>query len=66
MEFRSAEGRVDRAGEAAAEFARMRVAVIVMGGDSEVLAAKRAWAIQSATVWWRAWRGQEATSQAWP
>jgi putative tryptophan/tyrosine transport system substrate-binding protein len=42
VEFRSAEGGIDRAGEAAAEFARMRVAVILIGGDSEVLAAKRA------------------------
>lgn len=42
VEFRSTEGRIDRAGEAAAEFARMRVAVILIGGDSEVLAAKRA------------------------
>jgi autotransporter passenger strand-loop-strand repeat protein len=41
VEFRSAEGRLDCAGEAAAEFARMRVAVILIGGDSEVLAAKR-------------------------
>ncbi len=42
VEFRSSEGRIDRAGEAAAEFARMRVAVILIGGDSEVFAAKRA------------------------
>ena len=42
VEFRSAEGRVDGAGEPAAEVARMRVAVILMGGKSEVLAAKRA------------------------
>jgi hypothetical protein len=33
---------MDRAGEAAAEFTRMAVDVIVVGGDSEVLAARRA------------------------
>ena len=42
LEFRFLEGRMDRAGEAAAEFARMAVDVIVVGGDSEVLAARRA------------------------
>ena len=42
LEWRYAEGSLARAGEAAAEFARMRVDVILMGGDSEALAAKRA------------------------
>jgi putative ABC transport system substrate-binding protein len=42
VEYRYAEGSLDRAGEAAAEFARMKVDVILVGGDSEALAAKRA------------------------
>jgi len=42
VEYRYAEGSIDRAGEAAAEFARMKVDVIFLGGDSEALAAKRA------------------------
>jgi len=42
LEFRYAEGSLVRASEAAAEFARMRVDVILIGGDSEALAAKRA------------------------
>jgi putative ABC transport system substrate-binding protein len=42
VEYRYAEGSIDRAGEAAAEFARMKVDVILLGGDSEALAAKRA------------------------
>ena len=42
VEYRYAEGSLDRAGEAAAEFARMKVDVIFLGGDSEALAAKRA------------------------
>ena len=42
VEYRYAEGSLDRAGEAAAEFARMKVDVILLGGDSEALAAKRA------------------------
>jgi putative tryptophan/tyrosine transport system substrate-binding protein len=42
LEYRFLEGRMDRAGEAAAEFVRMGVDVIVVGGDSEVLAARRA------------------------
>ena len=42
VEYRYVEGSLDRAGEAAAEFARMRVDVILIAGDSEALAAKRA------------------------
>ena len=42
VEYRYAEGSIDRAGEAAAEFARMKVDVILVSGDFEVLAAKRA------------------------
>jgi putative ABC transport system substrate-binding protein len=42
VEYRYAEGSIHRAGEAAAEFARMKVDVILLGGDSEALAAKRA------------------------
>jgi putative tryptophan/tyrosine transport system substrate-binding protein len=41
VEYRYAAG-IDRTGEAVAEFARMKVDDIFVGGDSEVLAAKRA------------------------
>jgi putative ABC transport system substrate-binding protein len=42
VEYRYEEGSLDRAGEIAAEFARMKVDVIFVPGDSEALAAKRA------------------------
>jgi putative ABC transport system substrate-binding protein len=42
VEYRFADGSIDRAGEAAAEFASMKVDVIFVGGDSEALAVKRA------------------------
>jgi putative ABC transport system substrate-binding protein len=42
IEYRWADGRVDRAAEIAAEFVRLRVDVIVTYGDAYVLAAKRA------------------------
>lgn len=42
VEYRFADSSIDRAGEAAAEFARMKVDVIFVGGDSEALAVKRA------------------------
>jgi putative ABC transport system substrate-binding protein len=42
VEFRYAEGSLARSSEAAAELASMRVGVILIGGDAEVLAAKRA------------------------
>jgi putative ABC transport system substrate-binding protein len=42
IEVRAAEGVVERAGEIAAELARLKVDVIVMSGDAQVLAAKRA------------------------
>jgi putative ABC transport system substrate-binding protein len=42
LEWRFEEGRIERAAEAAAEFARMGVDVIVVGGDSEALATRRA------------------------
>ena len=41
VEYRYAAG-VDRTVEAVVEFARMKVNVILLGGDSEILAAKRA------------------------
>ena len=41
VEYRYAAG-INRTGEAVAEFARMKVDVIFVGGDLEVLAAKRA------------------------
>jgi putative ABC transport system substrate-binding protein len=42
LEYRYTQGSLARASEAAAEFARMRVDVILISGDSEALAAKRA------------------------
>jgi putative ABC transport system substrate-binding protein len=42
FQFRWAEGRADRADEIAAEFARLRVSVIVTSAAVNVLAAKRA------------------------
>jgi hypothetical protein len=35
VEYRYAEGSLDRAGEAAAEFVRMKVDVILLSGDSQ-------------------------------
>src|SRR6266404_4093194 len=42
IEYRWAEGVVSRAGEIAAEYAQQKVDVIVISGDAQVLAAKRA------------------------
>jgi putative ABC transport system substrate-binding protein len=42
IEYRAAEGVVERAGEIASEFTRLKVDVIVMAGDAQLLAAKRA------------------------
>jgi putative tryptophan/tyrosine transport system substrate-binding protein len=42
IEYRWAEGVIARAGEIAAEYARQKVDVIVISGDAQVLAAKRA------------------------
>jgi putative ABC transport system substrate-binding protein len=42
VEYRWAEGVIARAGEIAAEYARQKVDVIVISGDAQVLAAKRA------------------------
>src|ERR1700745_2338996 len=42
VEYRAAEGIVERAGEIAAEFARLRVDAIVLAGDAPGLAVKRA------------------------
>jgi putative ABC transport system substrate-binding protein len=42
VEHRWAEGVIARAGEIAAEYARQKVDVIVISGDAQVLAAKRA------------------------
>jgi putative ABC transport system substrate-binding protein len=42
VEVRAAEGIVERAGEIAAELARLKVDVIVVSGDAQVVAAKRA------------------------
>src|SRR5258705_6886174 len=45
IEYRWAEGVVARAGEIAAEYAQQEVDVIVVSGDAQVLAAKRATAV---------------------
>jgi len=42
IDYRSAEGVFERAGEIAADFVRRKVDVIVTGGDAQVLASKRA------------------------
>ena len=42
IEYRWAEGVVGRAGEIAADYAQQKVDVIVISGDAQVLAAKRA------------------------
>jgi putative ABC transport system substrate-binding protein len=42
IEYRAAEGIVERAGEIAAEFARLKVDAIVLAGDAQGLAVKRA------------------------
>ena len=42
VEYRAADGIFERAGEFAAQFVRMKVDVIVTGGDAQVLAVKRA------------------------
>ena len=42
IEDRAAEGIVERAGDIAAEFARLKVDVIVLAGDAQARAAKRA------------------------
>lgn len=41
MEDRAAEGSIERAGETAAEFVRLKVDVIVTAGDAQVRAVKR-------------------------
>jgi putative ABC transport system substrate-binding protein len=41
IEYRSAEGRLERAGEIAVEFVRFSVDVIVTGGDGQVLAVRQ-------------------------
>jgi putative ABC transport system substrate-binding protein len=75
VEYRYAVG-IDRTGETVAEFARMKVDVIFVGGDSEVLAAKRATAtiplvavavgdpVGNGLI--ESWRTQEATSPGCP
>jgi putative tryptophan/tyrosine transport system substrate-binding protein len=42
IDYRPAEGLVERAGDIAAEFVRLKVDVIVTGGDAQALAAKQA------------------------
>jgi putative ABC transport system substrate-binding protein len=42
IDYRAAEGIVERAGDIAAEFARLKVDAIVLSGDAQVLAVKRA------------------------
>jgi putative ABC transport system substrate-binding protein len=42
VEYRAAEGIVERAGDVAAEYVRLKVDAIVLSGDAQVLAVKRA------------------------
>src|SRR3954452_2647097 len=42
VEYRAAEGIVERAGDIAAEFARLKVDAIVLAGDAQGIAVKRA------------------------
>ena len=42
IDYRAAEGVIERAGDIAAEFARLKVDAIVLAGDAQGLAAKRA------------------------
>ena len=42
IDYRAAEGIVERAGDIAAEFARLKVDAIVLAGDAQVRAVKRA------------------------
>ncbi|MEA2940965.1 MAG: hypothetical protein QOD09_1494 [Bradyrhizobium sp.] len=42
IDYRAAEGVIERAGEIAAEFARLKVDAVVLSGDAQVRAAKRA------------------------
>jgi putative ABC transport system substrate-binding protein len=42
IDYRAAEGIVERAGDIAAEFARLRVDAIVLAGDAQGIAVKRA------------------------
>jgi putative ABC transport system substrate-binding protein len=51
IEYRYAEGSLERAGEIAAEFVRMKVTLILTAGDSEVLVAKRATAAIPILMW---------------
>jgi putative ABC transport system substrate-binding protein len=45
VDYRPSEGVLERASEIAAEFVRLKVDVIVTGGDAQALAAKRATAV---------------------
>jgi putative ABC transport system substrate-binding protein len=45
IDYHPAEGIFERAGEIAAEFVRLKVDIIVTGGDAQVLATKRATAV---------------------
>src|SRR6202171_3599512 len=73
IEYRWAEGRNDRFGEIAAEFARLKVDIIVTSGGAGVAAKQATSTIpivlalrttRSGAVWPRVWRGPAATSPA--
>jgi putative tryptophan/tyrosine transport system substrate-binding protein len=74
IEYRWAEGQSERLAEIAAEFARLKVDIIVTGGTPAVMAAKQATSaipvvfaqreIRSARAWSQAWRGRVETSPA--
>ncbi len=72
IEYRWAEGRNERYTEAAAEFARLKVDVIVTVATPATLAAKQATTVIPVVfgaasdpvglAWWRVWRDRAATS----
>jgi putative tryptophan/tyrosine transport system substrate-binding protein len=72
IEYRWAEGRNDRYAEIAAEFARLKVDVVVTLGTASVIAAKQTTAVipivfvrtRSAAASSRVWRARAATSPA--
>src|SRR6516164_3357496 len=75
IEYRWADGRSDRLAEIAAEFARLKVDIIVTGGPPAVMAAKQAAPVvpivfaavgtRSAPASSRVWRDRAATSPAY-
>src|SRR5262249_40466836 len=73
IHYRSAEGRTERSVELAAELARLKVDVIVTGGNAALAAKQASWWCRSCSRWWttrsawawlQVWRDLAATSPA--